>query len=453
MLTIQRRITCLGPARHAWHFRFPVVLLLFGLVAGYQPRSVAIDRFAPGHSLEQEDPGTALPAVPVAVTVRARHEITRLGVDHWHQAGYRGQGIKIAILDSGFRGYRSHLGKELPEQVTAHTFRTDGDLEARDSQHGIICGEVIHKLAPDAELLFASWDPERPDRFLDAVRWARGMGAKVISCSLIMPSWSDGEGGGEIHAALSEILGRVTDNRSALCFASAGNIAQRHWSGVCRKGADGYHEWVKGEVNNVITPWGSERISAELYWASQADYDLTVVDADNGTLIGRSAPFQKERRYSAVVGFDPEPNHRYKVRVRQTRGEGGRFHLASLCSNLQYSTTGGSVAFPADGPEVIAVGAVDDEGRREDYSSCGPNSSQLKPEIVAPVPFAIAMRTRPFSGTSAAAPQAAALAALWWSRHPAWSASQVRASMLESANDLGPRGHDWETGYGCIRLP
>jgi subtilisin family serine protease len=139
--------------------------------------------------------------------------------------------------------------------------------------------------------------------------------------------------------------------------------------------------------------------------------------------------------------------------MRRTRGAAGRFHLAALCSNLQYSTMPGSVAFPADGPEVVAVGAVDDQGRREDYSSCGPNSLQPKPDIVAPVPFASALRARPFGGTSAAAPQAAALAALWWSRHPDWSAARVRSSIIDSAHDLGPRGHDWETGYGCIRLP
>src|SRR5262245_59802694 len=30
---------------------------------------------------------------------------TRLGAPAWHEAGFRGKGVKIAILDSGFRGY------------------------------------------------------------------------------------------------------------------------------------------------------------------------------------------------------------------------------------------------------------------------------------------------------------------------------------------------------------
>src|SRR5438067_2197140 len=29
-------------------------------------------------------------------------QISRLGAESWHAAGYRGQGVKVAILDSGF---------------------------------------------------------------------------------------------------------------------------------------------------------------------------------------------------------------------------------------------------------------------------------------------------------------------------------------------------------------
>jgi hypothetical protein len=92
-----------------------------------------------------------------AATERAKH-LTLLGVDRWHATGYRGHGLKVAILDSGFRGYREHLGLTLPAQVTVRSFRRDGNLEEKDSQHGILCGEVVHALAPDAEILFANWE-------------------------------------------------------------------------------------------------------------------------------------------------------------------------------------------------------------------------------------------------------------------------------------------------------
>src|SRR4051812_27176204 len=94
-----------------------------------------------------------------------------LGVTQWHSAGVTGRGVTVAILDSGFRGYRTHLGKALPATVTVKSFRHDGDLEAKDSTHGILCAELIHALTPDAKLLCANWEPDRPDTFLAAIKW------------------------------------------------------------------------------------------------------------------------------------------------------------------------------------------------------------------------------------------------------------------------------------------
>jgi subtilisin family serine protease len=102
---------------------------------------------------------------------------------------------------------------------------------------------------------------------------------------------------------------------------------------------------------------------------------------------------------------------------------------------------------------VLAVGAVDGKGQRLAYSSCGPNSRLPKPDLVATVPFPSLCRVRPFAGTSAAAPQAAGLAALVWSQHPDWLPEQVAQALRGAALDLGPPGHDPDTGYGLIRLP
>src|SRR5206468_3484545 len=122
------------------------------------------------------------------------------------------------------------------------------------------------------------------------------------------------------------------------------------------------------------------------------------------------------------------------------------FHCVALHSGLQYFSTGGSISFPADGAEVLAVGAVDENNRRMSYSSCGPNSRYPKPDFVAAVPFPSLWREKPFAGTSAAAPQAAGIAAVLWSRHGDWPAEKVRAALRSSAQDLGTPGHDVEFG-------
>jgi subtilisin family serine protease len=379
--------------------------------------------------------------------------LERLGARAWHAAGHRGRGLKVAVLDSGFSGYRAHLGKALPAQVTARSFRLDGNLEARDSEHGILCAEVIHVLAPEAELLLANWEPDRPEQFLEAVRWARGQGAKVLSCSVIMPTWSDGEGHGAVHQALARLLGDGSAGGDGLCFASAGNTAQRHWSGLFRDGGAGWHEWKPGERENVVQPWGGERVSVELCWQGSARYELAVQDVTAGREAGRGGTSESGPYRWSVVRFQPEANHAYTLRLRLRSGDKGAFHLVVLGGGLEYATAQGSIGFPGDGPEVIAVGAVDPRGRRLAYSSCGPNSAEPKPDFVATVPFPSSWRTRPFAGTSAAAPQAAGLAALVWARHPDWTARQVREALRRGAEDLGPAGHDCETGFGRVRLP
>jgi subtilisin family serine protease len=402
--------------------------------------------------VEKAAPARAADRGPILSGQRLNH-LAQLGVDRWHAQGCSGRGIKVAILDSGFRGYRAHLGRALPSRVAVHSCRSDGDLEARDSQHGILCAEVVHTLAPDADLLLANWDADRPEHFLQAVRWARQQGARVISCSLIMPTWSDGEGGGAIHQTMARILGGGDAPGDVLCFASAGNTAQRHWSGPFHAGAGGFHEWRPGLLDNVLTPCGDERISVELCWQAGAAYDLFVYDGATGQPVGRCLAPQDRQRGSAIVRFHPQAGQTYRVRVRLAQGEPARFHLVVLGGGLGCATAQGSIAFPADGPEVVAVGAVDGQGRRASYSSCGPNSPWPKPDFVAPVPFPSLWRPKPFVGTSAAAPQAAAVAALWWARHPECTANQVRQALRTAARDLNTPGHDSETGYGLVRLP
>lgn len=430
-------------------------LILAALFFGIAPSQLYQSsnfRHPPGEASADASTPDSIPDLELFPARQRKEHLAQLGVDSWHAAGHRGRGVKIAILDSGFRGYQKHLGTALPARVTVRSFRADGNLEGRDSEHGILCGEVIHAIAPEAEILLANWDIDSSEQFLAAARWARRQGAKVISCSLIMPGWSDGEGGGHVNAELARILGPGTESGDLLCFASAGNTAHRHWSGPFKDHGDGLHEWNPGRTRNELSPWGQDRVSVELYAQPGDEYEVDVLDAD-GTRVGQSRRHAGGDRTSVTVQFLPERNDSYQVQVRLRQGKGGPFHLVALGGGLECVTTNGSVACPADGPAVLAVGAVNVIGLRASYSSCGPNSSRPKPDFVAPVPFASLWRPRPFSGTSAAAPQAASLAALCWSRHADWRAEQVREALLHSAHDLGPAGHDWETGYGMIALP
>src|SRR5258708_5654296 len=84
-------------------------------------------------------PGCA-PQTPPAVSAEQTHDalettaperqahLSNLGVTRWHDERQRGQGVTVAILDSGFRDYRQFLGKGLPAQVKTRSFRNDRNL-------------------------------------------------------------------------------------------------------------------------------------------------------------------------------------------------------------------------------------------------------------------------------------------------------------------------------------
>ena len=266
-------------------------------------------------------PDVQLSAASSEAPPRREELMKRMGVSAWHARGWRGRGLKVAVLDSGFRGYKAHLGAALPRGIKVRSFRFDGDLEGKDSQHGILCAEVIHALAPEVELLLANWEPERPDQFLAAVRWARREGVRILSCSIIMPTWSDCEGHGRVHEELKRLLASDEKTGDALFFASAGNTAQRHWSGPFRDGGDGHHVWKVEERevrrDNVIFPWGRERVSVELCCPSESGFELIVSDLATAKVVGRSISKEVAGAASAVVAFVPEGKHEYQARVRR----------------------------------------------------------------------------------------------------------------------------------------
>jgi len=384
---------------------------------------------------------------------RASH-LAYLGVPEWHGADFTGKGMKVAVIDSGFRGYQAQIGKSLPARLIVRSARKDGNLEAKDSQHGILCGEVVHAIAPDAEILFANWDPDVPDSFLDAVRWAKQQGAQVMSCSVVMPSWSDGEGNGPVHKKLAEILGDGTHPGDPLFFSCAGNTARRAWTGDFNPDQNGYHQWQDKITMNPISPWGDERVSLELCWSDpETRYELEIVDPATRQPIPGCTYKSAVDPFSTTARFMPKFQLSYAVRVKQTAGKPGKFHFNSLAAYLGEVRLAGSIPFPGDGPEVVTVGAITLDGKRASFSACGPNSCRPKPDVVAPIPFGTFLRDTPFSGTSCATPQAASVAALCWSANPNWNATRVRAYVTSRAHDLGPAGYDTETGFGFVHLP
>lgn len=124
-------------------------------------------------------------------------------------------------------------------------------------------------------------------------------------------------------------------------------------------------------------------------------------------------------------------------------------------------------------PNVIAVGAASASGRAESYSSRGPAVDAstrplgwTKPDLVAPGTAVVSTRASALAdadastdeerhytvmnGTSMAAPQVAAAAALLLSQHAELTPADVQVLLQRSAVDLGPSGADADTGFGML---
>jgi subtilisin family serine protease len=400
----------------------------------------------------------SLPAfLPPPAPVRAdggedrlpRHR-RRLGVTEWHRAGYLGRGVKVAVLDGDFTGYKEQLGETLPAHIDVRSFRDDGRMQALRSGHGLRAAQVVHALAPEAELLLVNWEPSRADRFFDALRWAKAQGARIITCSVTASLWGDGEGGGPYHRRLSRFLGAGDREGQPLFFCSAGNNACSHWAGPFQRSSRRLHQWKPGVVDNSITPEDDTPVHISLLHKPGAAYQMQVCSGDGGVIAQRISNIE-DSLAATVVSFKPRLGESYRLRVRLLGGEALPFHCVVRSGQLGVSTRSGSICcFPADNPAVVTVGAVDWFNRRTWYSACGKVLG--KPDLVAPVPFPCPGQQADFHGTSAAAPQAAALACLLAQKAPHWTARQLREALLANTRPIG-QGPSRETGRGRLWLP
>src|SRR5438105_13726504 len=95
----------------------PLLLLVLAVFPYVWDLGRSPDPFS-GHSpgVEEATPESRIGEISAAPAQERIRHLTGLGAASWHQAGWRGRGVTVAILDSGFRGYRQELGKALPER-------------------------------------------------------------------------------------------------------------------------------------------------------------------------------------------------------------------------------------------------------------------------------------------------------------------------------------------------
>jgi subtilisin family serine protease len=377
----------------------------------------------------------------------------------WQDAGFTGAGLRIGVLDLGFAGYEGLLGEELPNEVTFEKFgwQFSEDAPMEQQVHGTACAEIVHEIAPDAELVLAMYDGS-PAAFGEAVEWLVGQDVDIISHSaggVVDPR--DGTG----------FMSKLVDETSAkgiLWVNAAGNEALAHHRGTFTDAnSDGLHEFPSGD--QALAALGGGDIQVVLLWQdewerSTQDYQLYVLDAA-GELVGRSEWLQSggEGEWPVeVVQVYSGGSPVFAVIAVENADRAVTFDIFIRGGIVDYPSASYSVSAPADAFTSLTVGAAEwSDDRLAEYSSQGPTTDdRLKPEISAPTNVSDASYGdlgMTFTGTSASCPHVAGAAALVWSAYPDYTPQEVGAFLLTSAVDLGPAGPDTAYGYGRLELP
>jgi len=395
--------------------------------------------------------------------------VAKTGADSWQNlTPYHNQNVvKVAILDLGFTGYKSLLGTELPASITTKSFRSDLQLET--NVHGTACAEIVHDMAPDAQLYLVNFNTDTEQH--QAVDWLIAQGVNIISYSIGWSNAGDGKGTGPI----TEDVKKAANAGITWCSA-AGNDAEVHWEGTFNDpDSNNYHNFPDNDEYLEITLNPQDTIWVSMNWddwgtwngtdysGSANDYDLLFYEKSGATwsFLWQSADIQNGSGTWPVEGdgvYNPTAAavtiglRIYKHNA--TRNCKMEIFVWGIGGPIEYNVPAGSLTVPADSPFCVALGASDvTTDAYHSYSSRGPtHDGRIKPDFAAPSGTSGATYGyRGFYGTSASTPHMAGAFALMKGKTP-YSLSSILDIIIARVLDLGDPGRDNKFGYGRLNL-
>lgn len=433
-----------------------------------------------------------------------------INADEWHTAGFKGQGVKVGVIDFGFDGFATtaaaettcavapwHIGTNAPYQQTLV-----GGNPVNVSVHGTGVVEIICDVAPDATVypVHAFTDAN----FVSAVNYLINThDVDIITASL---AWAQTAGDGITHITSQAVNDAVT-NHDVLFTVATGNRHLGHWEGawnpmlITPNTGSPYntHDFNPIEVNpNTDDDWGntinnSNLLAAPMSAGTQVDFALVWQEADWANpatdldmhLLWFNETTEAWEFVDSSISDNIASNivgERIQYTVPDTKPGWYRLMIVEdpvfgvvvgtpwlqlsevvLTNQLQYRYDFSSVSDPAAATEAFGVGAVYHANSvLEAYSGRGPSNTvnggaplpdgTFQPQVAAPTGGDTVMYPSGFFGTSGAAPHAAGAAAVIWSAFPFWTNLDAENFLKNEAIDAGTAGADYAYGYGLLNL-
>ncbi len=400
------------------------------------------------------------------------------GAYTWHDAGYKGQGINVGIIDQGFERLPTVVAEHEAKHgavsircLVAGTPTANSDISEclkGGTTHGAEVAEALLNIAPKANLFIAR--PEKLNDQESILELMRDNKVAVINQSDSFNAEGPGDGTAAVkgYTALESVATGVRNG--AVWVNSAGNQAgvntffssysdeDDEWMDFALEEVDG----VPIDNNRVRMGRGTKRFVVR--WknregSNNADLDLILCSEPNcpvSSVLRTLKPTTNTDTFKEFIYPSRESQVAYLricLTTPENRPEWVQLVRPENEGSLHYSSSFGSIGTPGESasPGMLSVGAAKVSGTKtqptympEKTSGRGPAiDGRTKPDLVgAAGEYSSVGSNNIFTGTSSAAPHVAGLAVLIRQRFPNYSPADVVAYLKRHAERRPPEEGD-----------
>jgi hypothetical protein len=413
-----------------------------------------------------------------------------------NELGYDGTGLTIGIMSDSYDDLDGATNDIASDDLPDAGVNVLQDLNDNGSDEGRAMAQLVHDLAPGADLAFSSvflGELDFAQQIRNLADPTKGNADVLVDdvTYFAEPFFQDGK----ISQAIDDVV-----NAGATYYSSAGNSADQSYESTdfaAAADSEGFysgtfHDFNSGagtDTRQSITVPAGERVILSLQWDDpfyttngvDTNLDIFLLQGSTNTVLAGAAnnniTSQTPFEITGYTNSTGSPQN-LDVVIRNTQGPSPqRIKYVNFGADItfnQFDTNSPTVIghHSATNAQAVAASPYFDPTNAEPFTSIGPNTIIFEPDgtrkatpEVRQTPEITAVDGTNttffgqdiegdgfpnFFGTSAAAPHAAAISALIQEANPNLTPQEVYDVLANTALDIGAPGFDNVTGAGLI---